>query len=150
MSKTPYQLRESKYVDGILRGLNKREAALAAGFPRSTADHSAGKIHNRPSVQAAIQKVQAELRAAAVYDTKEAVKEVDANIEFARNKGNAMAAAKLLELKCRLMGLLVDKVDLRISEKPNVATALKEAKRRTTILNPPLLNGPDVIDIFAE
>jgi hypothetical protein len=150
MSNTVYQMREGKYVDGILRGLTKREAAIAAGFPRSTANHSAGRIHNRPSVQAAIQKVQAELRAEAVYDTKAAVKEVDENIQFARNKGNAMAAAKLLDLKCRLLGLLTDKFDIRISEKPNIATALSDAKRRVTIINPPQLSGPDCIDIFED
>jgi hypothetical protein len=145
--KTPQELREQKYADGIIRGKSKRQAALDAGFNKSTAEHSAGRIHNRPAVQEAIATARAELRAAAVYDTKAAVAEVDSTIEFARQHKNPMAAAKLLDLKCRLLGLLVEKVDLRISEKPDVLAALNEARRRVTVINPPpMLTDPSVIN----
>jgi hypothetical protein len=55
-----------------------------------------------------------------------------------------MAVAKLIDLKCRLLGLIVDKMDVRISERPSVSEALDQARARTPrIINPSLLPPVD-------
>ena len=137
--KTPQELRESRYVDDIIRGLTKKQAALEAGFSRSVAEHSIGKVHEKPEVQAAIQKARDESRAAAVYDLTKAMQESLEVIEFAKQNRNAMAYFKAVEHRAKLSGLLVERVAVEVQA--NVRVALDEA--RTRVLN---WNGPVVIE----
>ena len=60
----------------------------------------------------AIQQGQAQLREATLYDAKAAVVEIDQAIRFGYKQKNPMSVAKLLELKAKLHGLLVDKVEV--------------------------------------
>lgn len=64
-------------------------------------------------------KVMAETRLAIVekvkYTAIEAMKEAEMTIQFARETENASAMVKAVELRSKLMGLLVDKIDLRAS-----------------------------------
>jgi hypothetical protein len=62
-----------------------------------------------------------------------------------------MAMARLIEVKAKLKGLLVDKLDVRWAEKPSIESALLEARNRTKVINPPELSGPDpATDIFGD
>ena len=141
MSNTPRAAREAKYIDAIIRGLGKTDAAIAAGFSPSTAKHSVHRIHNRPRVQAAIQKAQEEVRKQAVYDTASALREIDSTILYAREKGSAISIAKLLDLKCRLCGLIVDRAHV-VTETVDLRAALLESKARCRVINPSQLSGP--------
>lgn len=63
-----------------------------------------------------------------MFDVEQAVSECDALMEFAKAKSNAMAAAKILDLKCRLHGLLVEK--LEVGPSIDLANILAEARGR--------------------
>jgi hypothetical protein len=139
--KTPQELCEQKYADGIIRGLSKRKAALNAGFSKSVADHSAGRIHNRPAVQAAIAAARAECRAAAVYDLTTAMQESLEVIDFAKQNKNAMAYFKAVEHRAKLSGLLIERVDVRAVV--DVRAALEDARSRVqNWKGPTLLPNP--------
>jgi hypothetical protein len=143
---------EALFAAGIVKGLSKKAAALAAGCPESTANHSATRLYKKPAVQAAIEAARKELMKKTVYDAAACIVEIDDNIKFARSKGNSMAAIKGVALKAQICGLIIDRADIRFSEKPSIETALNEAlNRRTKIINPPLLSGGDAVsDIFGD
>lgn len=70
------------------------------------------------------------LRAKAMYTVEHAVIEIDRAIRLGYDRGNPMSIAKLLELKAKLYGLLVERVE---TVTVDIALALSEAKRRTAI-----------------
>jgi hypothetical protein len=65
-----------------------------------------------PAVKQAIQTAHAELREKAMYDVEQAVLEIDKAVVFGYTQKNPMSVAKLLELKSKLFGLLVDRVEI--------------------------------------
>jgi hypothetical protein len=143
MSRTANETKEALYVAAILRGATKKAAAMEAGFSESTAGHSATRLHKTESVQKALDSARQELKTQTLYGIQECIGEIDETIAYARLHKNSMAMAKLIELKAKLMGLLVDKLDVRWQEKPSIEGALAEAlNRRTKIINPPQLSGP--------
>jgi hypothetical protein len=149
--KTPNETKEALYVAAILKGASKKAAAMEAGFSESTAGHSATRLHKKESVQKALESARQELREKTIYDVHACIREIDETIAYAKLHKNSMAMAKLIELKARLMGLLVDKLDIRLAEKPSVEMALFEARNRTKVINPPQLVGPDTAtDIFGD
>jgi hypothetical protein len=149
--KTANEMIEALFAAGIVKGLSKKAAALAAGCPESTANHSATRLYKKPAVQAAIESARKELQTKTCYGVQECVREIDDAIVFARANKNSMAVAALLKLKAQLMGLLIDKLDVRWAEKPSIEMALFEARNRTKIVNPPQLNGPEPTnDIFGD
>jgi hypothetical protein len=86
-----------------------------------------------------------------VHDSGAALAEINLALDYAREKGSAISVAKLLDLKCRLCGLIVQQAHLQFSEKPSIDTALHEARSRAKVINPPLLSGPEpVTDLFGD
>jgi hypothetical protein len=150
--KTPNEMIEALFAAGIVKGLSKKAAALAAGCPESTANHSATRLFRKPAVQAAIESARKELREKTVYDAAACIAEINDTIKFARSKGNSMAAIKGVALKAQICGLLVDTLDVRLTEKPSVRTALEEARARAPrMVNAPALSGPEpVSDIWGD
>jgi hypothetical protein len=143
---------EALFAAGIVKGLSKKAAALAAGCPESTANHSATRLYKKPAVQAAIQSARKELREKMIYDAAACLLEINDAIKHARLKGNSMAEIKGIDLKARICNLIVDRADIRFSEKPSIEMALFEAlNRRTKVVNPPQLSGPEpTSDIFGD
>jgi hypothetical protein len=149
--KTPNEVKEALYVAAILKGASKKAAAMEAGFSESTAGHSATRLHKKESVQKALETARQELKTQTLYGIQECIREIDETIAYAKLHKNSMAMAKLIELKAKLMGLLVDKLDVRWAEKPSVEMALFEARNRTKVINPPLLSRPEpVSDIWGD
>ena len=90
----PLTAQQSRFVDAYLTGLPAAEAARRAGFSESYSDKAAAAILKHPSVAAAVQDAQGNLRGKTLYDVEHAVVEIDQLIQFALSKNNAMAAAK--------------------------------------------------------
>lgn len=93
----------------------------------------------------AIQQGQAHLREKARYEVTQAVAEIDKAIAFGYERANPMSVAKLLELKCKLYGLLVEKIDLKASV-VDLKGALEEARLR--VINAPA--APHRFNLFEE
>ena len=129
----PLTPRQQQYVNGVLRGLSKAEAARQANYAPVYSRQAGGRIEKVPGVTAAIQHAQAELRGKTLYDVAQAVKEIDQAIIFGYARQNPMAVAKLLELKSRLHGLLVDKHEVVTVD---ISGALLAARQRAAQREP--------------
>ena len=95
--------------------LNATQAALRAGFPVSTARSYARRLSKDPRIKAAIVAKHAELAAANAYTQEKCVAELDDAMDFAKRTSNASAFVRAIELKGKLHGYIVDRVDARIA-----------------------------------
>lgn len=66
-----------------------------------------------PEIQKMIREARDKIMAEAVYDTAKAMREAEEAIEFAKDTQNANAYVKAVELRSKLSGLLVEKIDVR-------------------------------------
>ena len=69
----------------------------------------------------------------AVYGLVEAMQEADDVIAFAKAKGNAMAYCKELDLRAKLGGILIDRVEIATMDRTG---ALEAAERRVLDITP--------------
>jgi phage terminase small subunit len=106
--------KQRKFVELYTSGkMDKVHAAQAAGYQQGSGAKKAGsRLLKNPIVRRAIDSIQAEGRTMAVYGLAEAMKEADDAAAFAKEKGNAMANVKARELKSKLAGLLIDRVEV--------------------------------------
>ena len=126
----PLTSRQNLYVTNVLAGLSESQAARKAGYGKAYSYKAAQTIGNIPAVKEAIEKGQANLRERAMYDQDEFIKELDKGLQFGYLRNNPMSIAKFLELKAKLYGLLIERVE---TVSIDITAALAEAKRRTAI-----------------
>jgi hypothetical protein len=106
--------KQASFVSAYLAGASGADAARAAGYADSNAKFTACRLLKRvPAVREAIDAGQRQVMATGQMTAeKMAVRAAEA-AQFAREKGNAMAMCKCLELEAKLYGLLIDRVDQR-------------------------------------
>ena len=134
----PLNHRLEKYIQAVAGGVSSTEAALEAGYSRSYALVAGRRLNRDPLVRAAIAAIQAEGRTVAAYNLAAAMEEAQRVIEYAKQHNNAMAYFKAVELRARLSGLLVDRIQV---EKVDLRAALAEAEAR--VLNLPAIEPKD-------
>lgn len=100
--------RRRKFALGIARGLSARQAAEQAGFSRSYAKKSR-RLLKGSAVASEVRRAHTVIQEVAVYDVTAAMVEIDAALAFARTHRNSMAVMKLIELKAKLNGLLIER-----------------------------------------
>ena len=126
MDGKPLTDRQEQYVRAMARGVPSREAARSCGYSQSYSEKISTRLAKHPAVKSAIDGIRKEARTAAVYGLVEAVKEIDRAILFGYKCGNPMSVAKLLDLKGRMYGLLVDRHEITI----DLSKALSDARAR--------------------
>lgn len=109
-------------------GKTQKEAAKAANVSIAKAK----RAEKHPDGIRYLADVTANARIEGHYGLVEAVKEVDKAIDFAYQKENPNAIAKLLEHKSKLYGLLVEKVDIKTTY-IDLKGALEQAKQRVLV-----------------
>lgn len=109
-------------------GKTQKEAASLAKIPIATAQ----RTEKHPDGAKYLQDIATNAQIAAQYGIQEAVKEVDRAIQFAYDKENPNAIAKLLEHKSKLYGLLVEKIDVKTTH-IDLKGALEQAKQRVLV-----------------
>lgn len=109
-------------------GKTQKEAAKAANVSIAKAK----RAEKHPDGIRYLADVTANARIEGHYGLVEAVKEVDKAIDFAYQKENPNAIAKLLEHKSKLYGLLVEKVDIKTTY-IDLKGALEQAKQRVLL-----------------
>ena len=115
------------YIAGIARGMTSFDAALAAGYSKSYAKVSAHRLGRKQAVANAITQIQKKGREMAAYTVVEAMAEADAAAEFAILQKVPMALVRARDLKARLAGLLIEKVELVTVD---LSSALSRAEQR--------------------
>jgi cyanate lyase len=115
MAKLPVQ--HAAFVAEILRGKSNIEAATAAwpGLRRGAAWQRITRLLGQnTAVKLAVDLARAALAKKAGYDLEAAMAELDAKIaHFEKYPNQGMAIARMLELKGKLMGLYIDRLDQR-------------------------------------
>jgi alkanesulfonate monooxygenase SsuD/methylene tetrahydromethanopterin reductase-like flavin-dependent oxidoreductase (luciferase family) len=102
--------KHQKAIEVYAQTGSQQKAVRAAGF---TGKRAGTVIFNRPEVQAEVERVRAAVAKKTEYDLEAAMEECNAGMLFARETENANALAKFIELKSKLMGLLIDKSEVR-------------------------------------
>lgn len=119
--------KQQKFVEHLSRGLTSRAAALAAGYSSSYSMVAAHRLKRKPAIAAAIEAVRKEGMQQAVYGLVDAMKECEEVIEFSKKHNNSMAYCKAVELRARLSGLLIERVEVFTAD---LRGALDAAKLR--------------------
>src|SRR4029078_4261490 len=108
----PLTGKQLKFTQLYAGGMDKVHAARAAGNQGSGANKAGSRLMKNPIVRQAIESVQAQARSVAVYDLATAMAEAEAVCAFARLHKNAIAYCKATELRAKLSGLLIDRVEV--------------------------------------
>lgn len=124
----PLTLREAKFARHYIAGKNAREAAELAGYAKSTAEKKGHALLSRPAIRDEINAARADIQQEARYDLLDAVREADTLIFEAREAKQFTAASKILDTKCKLFGLLVDRI--QIHDNIDLTVALDRARER--------------------
>jgi len=80
-------------------------------------------------VMAAIDQARRQMLEAAAYTAERAMSEAERALEFAEENKNAMAMVKAVELRAKLAGLLIERIDQRVAT-VDIGAALEEARGR--------------------
>ena len=104
--------KQRRYVENIARGLDSRTAAKSAGYSDSFSKVAAHRLGKKPAVAQAVERIRAEGMKIAVYDLATAMAEAEAVCAFAKLHKNAMAYCKGTELRAKLSGLLIDRIEV--------------------------------------
>jgi hypothetical protein len=118
------RVRWQKFVLAYVMSGSMTVASDVAGFGAQRGR----KVSKRPAVAEAIRVVRAELARRATYDLDKLVADLDAAADFAVATENATALVRARELKGKALGLLMDRVDMRLQLVPfriEINTALE-------------------------
>jgi phage terminase small subunit len=107
--------RWARFISEYIKCGSGTAAAKAAGFRESSAARTAKTLLKNPMVMAEIDRLRKEIMAEGKYGLLRAMKEIEDAMEFARMTKNATALANLLQLRAKINGLIIDKMDHRIS-----------------------------------
>src|SRR6185295_17790512 len=128
-----------KFVEFYTSGkMDKVHAARAAGYQGTGANKAGSRLLKNPIVRQEIEAVQAAARTVVVYDLATAMKEAEDVCAFAKLHKNAMAYCKGTELRAKLSGLLIERVEIATVD---LVGALARAERRVVDVTPLLPNG---------
>lgn len=122
--------RQQLFADKLATGAGYVEAALAAGYKSKA---SAWTARNHPLVKEYLSSIQSRAAALVSHTVAIAMQEAKDGMEFARKTENATAYVKAVELRAKLSGLLVDRVEVFSMD---LKGALNEAQNRLVQINP--------------
>jgi hypothetical protein len=111
----PLSEKQAKFVAELIATGSGSKAAIAAGYKNKSPRQAAANLKQLPQVQEALAEARKEVISRGIYNLEKAMQEAEAAIEFAERTRNANAYVKAVELRSKLNGLLVEKVDVRAS-----------------------------------
>lgn len=123
--------KQQRYAELRAQGRTQGQAALEAGFHSKT---GAYRAERNPIVRGYLNEIQRNAAVRVGYVVATAMAEAKDAMSFARETENATAYVKAVELRAKLSGLLIDRVEV-VSMDLKGALAMAEAR----IVNPPAL-----------
>jgi succinate dehydrogenase/fumarate reductase flavoprotein subunit len=116
--------KQVKFIELLATGMAQQDAAKQAGLLNRS---SCYRTLTNPLAIQYLSAIRAETRAIVAYDVGSAMQEAMDDHKFAVEKGNAMAAVKATELRAKLSGLLIDRVEIATVD---LTGALQRAEQR--------------------
>ena len=123
--------KRQRYLELLAAGKDSRAAAREVGFSRSYSEVLATRCRKNPDIAAALEAIREKGRTLAGYDLAAAMKEAVDVIDFAKKNHNSMAYCKAVELRAKLSGLLIDRVEVFTAD---LRGAIEKAQAR--VVNP--------------
>lgn len=117
------------FIAGILRGECPTVAARAAGYGEDYARRAAQNLMQQKVVKDELEKMRQTIREKTLYDVDAALVDLNGARERAIANKNSMAETKILELKMKLHGLLVEKLEVK-NDVIDIGLVLAEARAR--------------------
>ena len=113
-----------KFLELIASGMSQIDAGMSVGLKSSNSRY---RCLTNPLAQQYLSGLRTESRAIAAYNIAEAMQEAKEARDFAIEHENPMAVVKATELRAKLSGLLIDKVEVATF---SINDALDKAKQR--------------------
>jgi phage terminase small subunit len=104
--------KQRRYKDLLASGMPSRSAAKTAGYSDSYARVAAHRLGMKPAVIQALAEIRKEGMKMAAYGLVEAMQEAEDAAAFAKLHKNPMANVKACELRAKLSGLLIERVEV--------------------------------------
>jgi len=111
---------------------NGTRAAVASGYSKHSAKHTACRLLKNEGVKAAIAAARTEIAQLAVYDQVKAMQELQVGLDIALKEKQMTAYARLVELRAKITGVLQDKVAVTV-EHVDIGGALLDARKRVSL-----------------
>lgn len=124
--------RQQRFIEAVARGLSAQAAARSVGYAPAYA-RKASRFLKSCVISRAIAEIRGDGRKVAAYDMAKAMQEANEVIAFARQHKNAMAYCKAVELRAKLSGLLVEKIELFTAD---LRGALELARKKVIQVSP--------------
>jgi hypothetical protein len=105
--------RQSRFVDAVVTERTLTAAAAKAGY--AWPDKIAGKLLSKPELRRAVDLMKELGAVRARYTVDTMMAELGKGMEFALTTENAAAYVRAVELRGKLTGILVDRLDARIA-----------------------------------
>lgn len=140
--------RYANFVRNVVAGQTQIDAYLNAGFKasRNSAQTTSSTLLNRPEVAAAIKQGRVEAAKESKYELEELVAELNDVAQFARDTKNATAYARAVELKAKVLGLLVERSQVNVNQTVDLTGLLLDGYERVKSLGPAEI----VTDVLPE
>lgn len=114
--RRPLNERQLKWVERYLAHGDGPRAAVEAGYSKNSCMSASRDLKADPRIKKILDKARARAEEKAVgkasYNYEVAMAEALECLEFAKSTKNAAAMVKAAELRSKLSGLLIDKIDL--------------------------------------
>ena len=121
-----------KFIELVAAGTDRTEAAKQAGLKNRSSQY---RTLTNPLAIQYLKSIRAEARAIAAYDAASAMEDATEAAEFAKANKNPMALVKAFELKAKLSGLLIDRVEIATVD---LTGALAKAQARVSSMIAPI------------
>jgi phage terminase small subunit len=113
-------MRQQRYVHHRLQLIakgedNSTEAARLAGYAPATANREGARLNKTPKIMAVFDAVRLATAVGTLYSQATAMDELERGMAFAEKTENASAYIRGAELRARIAGVLVDRVDARVA-----------------------------------
>ena len=140
--------KEKALLDHYALHHNGTQAGISAGYTKRSAPQMFQRLMKNQTAQEYLGKIQQQSRAMMAYNLTTAMAESLEVIQYAKEKGNAMAYFKAVEHRAKLSGLLIDRIQV---EKVDIRSAIIEAEARLVELDLPHIdNSHRIIDQQTE
>jgi hypothetical protein len=121
--------KQIRFIELFASGIEQKVAAEQAGLKNRSSQY---RTLTNPLAVQYLSTIRAESRAIAAYDIASAMQEAKEARDFAIEHENPMAVVKATELRAKLSGLLIDRVEIATVD---LTGALQRAEQRFTAAN---------------
>jgi hypothetical protein len=136
---------ETEFVKRIILGDCGADAVRVVWPSVAHPSNKASELMKRPWIASEIERQRDLVRKHTVYEVKDAMRELDEAIDFAKAANSAMALTRCLELRAKLHGLLVEKVQVEHTTL-NLKDAMDQGLQRVSKRRPDISDA-EIVEV---